>query len=108
MLENLKHVIFNNALYSLHNQWSELNKFRFERELPPLVFDTSPKSIRKAQNIVRPRMQQVQVTEINEDEEIGIKPDPQPSLTSLYINRSLLFSAASLGRSQTGYESVYV
>lgn len=47
-----------------------------------------------ALSVVRLKLSQLEVTEIDKDGDALMRPYAQPALTTFYKNRSLLFSAA--------------
>lgn len=94
MLENLIEVISNNSLYSLHDQFSELEKFRFQRDRLLLVFATFLECAIKALNAVRAHQPHVGVKYMVDDGDVVMGPDSHSALTKHYKIWSLLFSAA--------------
>lgn len=73
------------------------------------MFPTSLQSAYNAPSIVRLGVRHVQVTEIDEDRNVAIRPESKLLFTVLCRNRSLLFSAArfaevSLGGTKPRYD----
>lgn len=56
----------------------------FQRCLLSMVFVTFPESATKAFNIIRPETLQVEVTVLDNDEQVVLRKDSQPVLTALY------------------------
>lgn len=93
IFHDLNKVISNGALYSLREKWPEMYKFCFQRGFVPLLFTTLPKSARKAVNIAQLRAPRVEVTQVDEDENVVMRSDSQPRLATHYTTRLLLSSA---------------
>lgn len=64
MLKNLNEAIYNKLLYSLRRKVPELDKIRFLRGCPLLLFSTLPESVTQTLNFVRAQPPQVKVTEL--------------------------------------------
>lgn len=75
MPESLSKLVSNNALYTLHNQWTELQKFRLQEGCLPLVFSLLPDSDTDANIITQPRSLQPVVTELDKDGNSAMRPE---------------------------------
>lgn len=56
------------------------------------MISTIPKSVAKALNIFQPQPPPIEVTELDAQANVMMRPDSQPALTSSYKFQSLLFS----------------
>lgn len=81
-------------IFTLHEKWPELNSFTFQIDCLPLLSATLLESATSNLNIGRPRQPLTEVAERYEHHDVVVRFDSDPPLTSSYINRSLLSSAA--------------
>lgn len=66
MLKNVSDLIPHGLLCSLRDEWSDRDKFYFQKSLLPLMFGTLSEFPTKALNIFRPRLLLVGLTELEE------------------------------------------
>lgn len=69
----------------------ELEKFCLQRRGLPLVSEARFKSVTNTLNITRPRSLLFKVTEVDDDENVVVRPDFQSAVRASYTNRMLLF-----------------
>lgn len=81
ILESLNDVIYNISMYTLCNEWIELNKLRSQRHCYSLVFDTLPESVTRARNTAGPRPLQIAAMVFDEDENKVMRLESQLGLT---------------------------
>lgn len=94
LVKRVRNLFTNNLLYKIRDEWLELGKLLFQRGHLPLVISTLPKSATEELNIISPRPPYLEVTKIDDNGNVLIRPDWQPSLTSYYKKLSFFFSAA--------------
>lgn len=93
--KKLSDVIINILLYSVNDRWSHLDNFSSE-SLLSLVFSTPPVSYTMILIIIRPRLLQNEVTELDICWKAVMCPSSERALNSPFRSRLLLFSADGL------------
>lgn len=95
-LKNISKLVLNNLLHILLKAaQTELEKLCLPRCDLSFIFAAFPESVSKAITITQSWRPQLKATELHEDENIVLRPESQPAVTALYINRSPLFSSAA-------------
>lgn len=79
MLENSSTLVLNNSAYILREQWIELKKFSLQRRGLPLVFAALLESVTKEFINTRLRPLQRQVTGLDDDRNVVMRPRFQPA-----------------------------
>lgn len=94
LLKIVNGFVLSKLLYRMHDERLELNKPFFRRRPSPLEFAAVSKSLTKTLDIAQLQLPPLDMTEIDEDGNIVIRPGWRPALTPLHRNWLLLFSAA--------------
>lgn len=92
ILEKLSRLVPNNSLYTIRDDWTELERFRLQIRNLSLIFAALPKPFIQALKILRLQPTQLEVTELNVDVNFLMRLEYQPAITASCINRSVLLA----------------
>lgn len=86
IFKDLREAISSNSLCSLHEEWPELEKFRFWEDRLLLPFAALTESVTKALNILSSQQTQLESVGLDEDGSVAMCTELQPGLDSSYRN----------------------